>query len=122
MSCGIGYTELELTYNSRCEEKKKQFIVTRQFYVFRFHQRRQVSEGIWSRGLCSSSVLGSVDWQFVDDVLGQLIGPIFKSQSVPLTIGPIECPETSVIHCQPLPEERVPQPHHGRSLKSRRVW
>jgi hypothetical protein len=49
-------------------------------------------------------MLRSVDWRLVTEVLGQIIGPVFKGQAVqedsswialPLKALPIGCPETS---------------------------
>ena len=68
--------------------------------------------------LRSSGMLISVGWQLITDVSPQPIGHFFKGQIVqdgswttwPLKVGPIGCPETSVINCQPtlsnIPEDR----------------
>ena len=62
-------------------------------------------QSIWN--LPSSGTLRSGEWQFLPDVSGQHIGPIFKCQEIqkesriffldflPLKIGPICCSETS---------------------------
>ena len=71
---------------------------------------------------CSFGILRSVEWQFLTDVSGQPVGPIFKGQAVqeeflhyswtawPLKIGPISCAETSVPNyhstLRKIPEER----------------
>ena len=48
-------------------------------------------------GLRSSAMLHSVDWKLGTKFSGQLIGPVFKGQSVPwpVKIVSIGCPETS---------------------------
>jgi hypothetical protein len=51
----------------------------------------------------------SFDWFLVTQVSGQAIGPIFKDQDLPLKMGPIGFPETSVNNYQStlrnIPEE-----------------
>jgi len=75
----------------------------------------------------SSWILRSVEWQFLADVLGQLLGPICKGQewtSWSFKMGPLDCPETSVRNCHSKlhnnPEERISHLHRGGSLKSRK--
>ena len=55
----------------------------------------------------SSGVLRTVGWQFITDVSGKPIGPVFKFQAAqrwitrPLKMGPIVCPEKSVRNYHP---------------------
>jgi len=79
-----------------------------------------------NRGIHSSGILCSTDWQLVTKVLGQTIGPNFKSHIAwPLNMEQIGCTETSVTtHLSKLcniPEGQRSHQHCGRSLKSRKV-
>ena len=40
--------------------------------------------------LCSSAILHSVDWQLVNDVLGEHISPIFRGQGVQEDAWPLK--------------------------------
>ena len=54
---------------------------------------------------------------------GQSTGPIFKGKEIPLKMGPISCPETSVedYHSwlRNIPEVRISHLYSGGSLMSR---
>jgi len=68
------------------------------------------------RDLLSSGILRSVEWQFLTDVPGQPVGPIFA-----LNMGPIGCPATSVPNChstlRKIPKERRSHFHRDGHLK-----
>jgi hypothetical protein len=53
--------------------------------------------------LRSSGMLGRVEWQFVTDISGQLIGPIFKSQAFKegdtYRLSPNVGKKTTIIRC-----------------------
>jgi len=58
----------------------------------------------------SPGILSSEEWQSLTDFVGQSIGSILKGQEIqeiwicwPLKMGPIGCPETSLIIHQPKP-------------------
>jgi hypothetical protein len=79
-----------------------------------------------NRGIHSSGILCSVDWQLVTEVSGQTFGPSFKSHTTwPLNMGQIGCPETSVTtylsQLRNIPEEQRSHLHRGGNLKSRKV-
>jgi hypothetical protein len=81
--------------------------------------------------LLISALFWDMTWRsvlIVTDVSGQRIGPIFKGQEVlsfsdswPMKMGPIRCPETSVNsnHTTPrnIPEKCRSHQHRGSSLK-----
>jgi hypothetical protein len=79
----------------------------------RKHESRK-PDTIWI--LPSSGLLRSVDW-LSTDVSGQSIGPIFKAHldTRILTMGPICCPETSVLNQPTLRND----PEDGRTLVNR---
>jgi len=89
--------------------------------------------GTAETSVSSCRMLRCVDWWPVTKIVGQHIGPIFKSKVVhssslkawPLKMRPVGNPETSMPDYQStlrdVPEERIPRLHHNKKPEDETV-